>query len=118
MKKISLNIMAVFYMAAGVNHFINPDFYLKMMPTWIPWHKELVFISGLFEILFGFFLLFPFSGKMAAWCIIALLVAVFPANIQMMLNAMDENNPRFWITVLRLPLQILLIRWAYGFTKP
>ena len=110
--------MALLYFTAGVNHFIHPAFYLKIMPPWIPVHKELVFISGIAEVLFAMLLLFPVTRRFAAWGIIALLVAVFPANIQMMLNYMDENNTRLWISILRLPLQIVLIWWAYGFTKP
>lgn len=109
--------MALLYFTAGVNHFIHPAFYLKIMPPWIPVHKELVFISGIAEVLFAMLLLFPVTRRFAAWGIIALLVAVFPANIQMMLNYMDENNTRLWISILRLPLQIVLIWWAYGFTK-
>ena len=60
-------------------------------------------------------LLLPTTRKMAAWLIILLLIAIFPANIQMMLHYMDENNPRLWMAVVRLPLQVLLIWWAYGF---
>lgn len=88
------------------------------MPPWLPLHDELIFISGICEILFALLLLFPLTRQIAAWCIIALLVAVFPANIQMMLNYRQENNPLLWLAVLRLPLQILLIGWAYIFTKP
>lgn len=118
MKRISRYIMAVFYVVAGVNHIINPAFYLKIMPAWLPFHKELVLISGLFEILFGVLLFFSSTKRFAAWGVLALLVAVFPANIQMMLNYQQENNPQLWIAVLRLPLQVLLIWWAYGFTGP
>lgn len=110
--------MVVLYTAAGINHFIHPQFYLKIMPPCIPLHKELVFISGVFEILFGLMLAFPFSRQFAAWCIILLLVAVFPANIQMMLDYIEENNPRRWLAIVRLPVQFLLIYWAYTFTKP
>ena len=115
---ISLYIMALFYVLAGINHFTHPGFYLKIMPPWMPWHNLLVLISGILEILFAIFLLFISTRRIAAWCIIILLVAIFPANIQMMLNYIHEHNPQLWITVLRLPLQIVLIWWAYGFTKP
>ena len=88
------------------------------MPPWIPLHKELVFISGVFEILFAVMLVFPLSRRLGAWGIILLLIAVFPANIQMMLDYIKENNPRRWLAIVRLPLQFLLIYWAYTFTKP
>lgn len=110
--------MIVLYTAAGINHFIHPHFYLKIMPPWLPLHKQLVFISGVCEVLFGLMLAFTFSRRFAAWCIILLLIAVFPANIQMMLDYIEENNPRRWLAMVRLPLQFLLICWAYTFTKP
>jgi uncharacterized membrane protein len=117
MKKVSLYIMTVFYLFAGVNHFINPQFYLKIMPPWMPYHKELVFISGVFEILFALLLIFQSTRRVGAWCIILLLIAIFPANIQMLLNYIHENNTLLWVAILRLPLQVLLILWAYSFTK-
>jgi uncharacterized membrane protein len=118
MKKISLFLMVALYVAAGANHFLNPEAYIKIMPPWIPLHKEMVFVSGVCEILFALLLIFQLTRRMAAWCIIALLVAVFPANVQMMLNYYHEHNPGLWFTVLRLPLQVPLIWWAYIFTKP
>ena len=87
------------------------------MPPWLPYHAALVLISGICEVVFGLMLLLPTTRKMAAWLIILLLIAIFPANIQMMLHYMDENNPRLWMAIVRLPLQVLLIWWAYGFTK-
>jgi uncharacterized membrane protein len=118
MKMISLYIMSLLYIAAGINHFIHPEFYRKIMPPWVPLHDEMILISGIAEVLFALLLLFPFTRRFAACCIIALLIAVFPANIQMTLNYYHENNPGLWFTVVRLPLQIVLIWWAYLFTKP
>ena len=109
--------MAAVYVAAGINHFIHPAIYISIMPTWIGWHQLLVALSGIFEILFGLLLIPRSTRVVAAWCIIALLIAVFPANIQMMLNYWHENKPGLWLTILRLPLQLVLIRWAYSFTK-
>ena len=117
MKKISLFAMVVFYVAAGINHFWHPDFYLPIMPKWLPYHKGLVMLSGICEILFALLLIFPSTRRLGAWCIILLLIAVFPANIQMMINYMNESNPKLWIAIIRLPLQIVLIWWAYSFTK-
>ena len=117
MKKLSLFVMSVFYVTAGVNHFWHLGFYLRIMPPWLPWHNELVVISGICEISFGLLLLFSSTRRLAAWSIILLLIAVFPANIQMLLNYLNESNPKLWISILRLPLQIILIWWAYTFTK-
>jgi uncharacterized membrane protein len=109
--------MALFYTAAGVNHFVHPGGYMKIMPPWLPLHEQLVLISGIAEIFFALLLLFQVTRRIAAWGIIALLIAVFPANIQMMLNYYHENNPALWIAIVRLPLQIALIWWAWLFTK-
>ena len=117
MKKISLYVMIVFYIAAGINHFWHPEPYVGIMPSWIPWHKELVIISGICEILLGFLLLFSATRRFAAWGIILLLIGVFPANIQMLINFSNESNPDLWVAIIRLPLQLLLIWWAYGFAK-
>ncbi len=117
MKKGSLFLMSVLYVGAGVNHFLNPEMYLRIMPPWLQWHNELIAISGVCELCFGLLLLFPSTRRIAAVGIILLLIAVFPANIQMMLNYWKETNPNLWVSIIRLPLQIILIWWAYSFTK-
>lgn len=116
-EKISLYVMVVFYVMAGVNHFANPNFYKKIMPPWLDWHYTLICISGAFEIILGVLLLPIKTRQFAAWGIIALLIVVFPANVQMMINFREEQNPYLWIAVLRLPFQLLLICWAYQFAK-
>jgi uncharacterized membrane protein len=117
MKRASLFIMAFLYVAAGINHFWHKVFYLKIMPPWLPWHNELVIISGICQILFGLLLLVPATQRAAAWCIILLLIAIFPANIYMAVTHWKESSPNLWITIIRLPLQIVLIWWAFIFTK-
>lgn len=116
-RKISLYVMAAFYIAAGINHFVNPEFYRKIMPPWLPAHDLLIYASGIAEVGLGILVLPSSTRRAAAWGIILLLLAVFPANIQMMLNYRDQQHPYLWIAVLRLPLQLLLIAWAYQFTK-
>lgn len=117
MKKIFLYVMAVFYICAGINHFWHPLFYTKIMPSYIPFHLEMVYVSGVFEILCGVFLIFPVTRRAGAWLTIFLLIAVFPANIQMAVNYYNENNPDLWIAFARLPVQIFLIWWAWIYTK-
>ena len=87
------------------------------MPAYIPYPYAMVYLSGIIEALLGILLLFKTSRRFAAWGIIALLVFVFPANIQMVINYIHENNPNLWIAILRLPLQIPLIYWAWTFTR-
>ena len=110
--------MALLYVAAGINHFINPDIYLNIMPPYLPQPNMLVYISGLLEILLGLMLMPRLTRRAAAWGIILLLIAVFPANIQMAINYGQINHPGLWISLLRLPLQLVLIWWAWTFTRP
>lgn len=114
---ISLYIMAVFYVAAGINHFINPDFYAGIMPPWIPFQLELIYISGGIEVAAALLLLFPMTRSLGAWTIIALLLAIFPANIQMAINYYEIGHSLFWLTLVRLPFQLVLIWWAWTYTK-
>ena len=117
MKKASLYIMVVLYVAAGINHFVNPGFYEKIMPPYLPYHSFLIFISGVFEIIFGLLLLPQGTRRFGAWLLIVLLIAIFPANIQMMLDFCQNKNPYLWAAILRLPLQFVLIWWAWIYTK-
>ena len=118
MKGFSVYIMSLFYMGAGVMHFIRPKVYLKIMPTWVPYPLELVYASGVCEVLFGALLLFPATRPLGAWLIILLLAAIFPANIQMAITYYQKYNPYLWLAILRLPLQFLLIWWAWLYTNP
>jgi uncharacterized membrane protein len=109
--------MSALYIFTGVSHFIIPDYFLAIMPPYVPWHIQLVYISGACEILLALLLLPRSTRRIAAWLLIALLIAVFPANIQMMINFANENNPGLWYTILRLPIQVLLIWWAWIYAK-
>jgi uncharacterized membrane protein len=116
-KSILKWLFGIAFILAGANHFINPPFYLKMMPPILPAHLFLIYLSGIIEIALGILLLIPRFSKFAAWGIIALLFAVFPANIYMAIN--PSLFPEFSATALylRLPLQFLLIAWAFWLTK-
>ncbi len=119
MRYISLYVMIALYLAAGVNHFIHPGTYKTIMPRFIPAGLNLpfVWVSGACEIVFGLLLIPTGSRWLAAWLIIALLVAVFPANVQMAIDFQRRHSPYTWLAILRLPVQILLIVWAYSFTS-
>lgn len=116
MKKVLLYLMALFYTIAGINHFVHTPTYMQIMPPWLPFPLPLVYITGVCETLFGLLLIPAATRRTAAWLIIALLVAIFPANIQMMLNYWHAHNPLLWVTILRLPAQVLLILWARVYT--
>jgi len=120
-KRVLLWVQVAFYVIAGVNHFVNPGFYLKVMPPYLPLHLELVYLSGVAEIVLGVLLAVPAYRKLAAWGIIALLIAVYPANIYAATAAGGPNDPfpelPVWAAWARLPLQFVLIAWAWWFTR-
>jgi uncharacterized membrane protein len=116
MKTISRHALAMLLVGAGVLHLVNPAFYLRIMPPYLPWPLELVYLSGLFEIGLGLLLLVPRFARLASWGIIALLIAVFPANIHVYLHQDLFPAPPL-LHLLRLPLQALLILWAYWHTR-
>ena len=116
LKLLSKYSFGLLFALAGLYHFINPAFYLRMMPPFLPWHLFLVYLSGFCEAFLGLLLLVPKYASLAAWGLIALLVAVFPANVYMALNPqLFPELPPFALW-LRLPLQALFIAWAYSFT--
>jgi len=115
-KAASKYLLAMFMITAGIMHFANPAFFLKIMPPHLPLHKELVLVSGIFEVLLGVLLLVPRSSRMAAWGIVALLIAVFPANLYLYQHQ-DILPASPIIHLLRLPLQGVFILWAYWHTR-
>lgn len=114
---LSKYLLAILLIVAGILHFVKPQFYLKIMPSYLPAHHTLVILSGIVEIIGGLLLLFKTTQSMGAYLTIALLVAVFPANIEMSRKYYVRKKKGFWITILRLPLQILLLWWAFQYIK-
>ena len=118
LRNLCLLGLSFFFIYFGVDHFINPDFYLSIMPPSFPLHLEAVYISGLFEILGGIGVLLSKTRKLAGWGLFALLIAVYPANIYMALT--PEAFPDIPLSALyfRLVLQFLFFYWAYSVTRP
>ena len=116
-KTISKFVLAIFMIAAGIMHFVNPTFFLKIMPPYLPLHNELVLVSGIFEVLLGVLLLVPKCTRWAAWGIVALLIAVFPANLYVY-QRQELIAVSSLVHFLRLPLQGVFILWAYWHTRP
>lgn len=108
-------LLSIFFIAAGILHFVFPMQYAGVVPPWLPWHHELVVISGLCEIAGGIGVL-PKRTRVAAGIgLILLCIAVLPANVQMLLDAQAADKATWTIALLwlRLPLQILLIVWIW-----
>lgn len=114
--KAGLYIQALVYVAAGINHFIRPRMYLMLMPPYLPAHQLLVDLSGIAEVVLGLCLLLPATRAWAAWGLILLLIAIFPANVHMAMSDQFARIPD-WIRWGRLLLQGLLIWWAYQYTR-
>lgn len=108
-------IMAIIYILAGFNHFVFPDIYKRIIPPGLRFLDLINWTSGASEIALGVLLLTPFQ-QYAAWGIIALLVLVFPANIYHLMQKGAGLKVPVWVLWLRLPLQFVLIWWAYQYT--
>ncbi|WP_426112810.1 DoxX family protein [Massilia sp. PWRC2] len=108
-------LLAAFFMAGGVLHFLLPATYAKVMPPWLPWHGALVAVSGVAEIAGGAGVLLPAVRRAAGRGLIALSVAVLPANVQMLQDGLAAGRPDWQLAllVLRLPLQAALIWWIW-----
>ncbi len=119
-KRVLLYLMGASYVWAGARHFIKTDYYVQMMPPYLPWHLQLVYLSGIAEIVCGVGVMIPPTRKLAAWATIALLLAVYPANIHVavnnvpMLGAEEGAGLANWV---RLPFQFILIAWAGWYTR-
>ncbi|TDJ31204.1 MAG: hypothetical protein E2O59_01275 [Gammaproteobacteria bacterium] len=113
-----LFVVFAWFMLGGMGHFLNTEFFVQIMPPYIPYflHKPLVFFSGVFEVLFAMGVLIPFFRKWVGYLLIALTVAVTPANVHMWLNAeifsMDENA-----LLLRLMFQVVLVAIIWWSTR-
>jgi uncharacterized membrane protein len=108
-------LLAHLFVAVGVLHFVHPGVFEQIVPPYLPWPLALVYISGYFEILGGCCIMIPVVRRAAGWGLIALLIAVFPANLHMAINDVHVNGNAtppllLW---LRLPLQLVFIVWVW-----
>ncbi|NLV07841.1 DoxX family protein [Haloarcula rubripromontorii] len=114
-------VMAILYIVAGILHFVVPELYVQIVPPVLPAPLALVYLSGVAEIGVGAGLLVPRTRSYAAWATIALLVAIFPANVYMAVSMVTIDGtgggqPSALVRWARLPLQGVLILWAYWYT--
>ena len=116
-KYFSMIVMGVFYISIGVSHFTSPIWYVKIVPPYLPYKLELVYISGLFEILFGGMLFFKKTRFLAGWGLILLLIAVYPANIYLAQTNGAAMNTTPLIAWGRLPVQFIFVGLAYWHSK-
>jgi uncharacterized membrane protein len=112
-------LFAALFLIAGVGHFVSTQGFVKVVPPYLPYPRALVLLSGAIEIALGVLLLLSRTSRLAAWGLVALLIAVFPANIYIYQH--QELLPQFpyssTLHLLRLPLQGVLILWAFAYTR-
>jgi uncharacterized membrane protein len=118
LKEILRGILAICTIIVGITHFVRPEQYARIVPPPFP-PLTSVYVSGFFEILGGIGLMIPLVSVAAAWGLISLFIAVFPANIYMTLhNIPVEGIPHSQaLYIARLPFQAVLIAWAYWYTR-
>ena len=116
--------MGLFYVFAGISHFTSAGFFRQLVPPFLPAPAALVVISGIAEIVLGILVMVPATRRLAAWGVIALLIAVFPANIYQAIAHPVLVDPPAWIgqpspmaLAVRLPLQFVLVYWAWRYTR-
>lgn len=116
LRKVSVVVLAVFFVVAGANHFRSPGTYLPMMPGYLPWPLALIHLSGVAEMAGGIGICIPKWRRLAGWGLIALLVAIFPANVEMLVHRVPLAGRTIpeWVLWARLPLQAVLIVWVYA----
>jgi uncharacterized membrane protein len=107
--------MAILYILAGANHFRKPEIYFKIIPNSLIYKDFINFMTGFLQIVFGVSLLLPKYQSVAAYSIIILLLLIFPSNLYMVFNKKARLGIPLWLLVIRLPLQFLLIFWAYQY---
>lgn len=116
-RKIALVAAALLYVTAGVLHFRYPGSYVKIVPPFMPQRLAMVYVSGMAEIAGGIGLLIPPLRRAAAWGLVALLIAVFPANIYMAVDRAAAGRLPVWLLWARLPVQSVLVWWVLWCTK-
>ena len=116
-KPFSIIVMSWFYISAGLLHFTNTNWFLQIVPPYLPIKLELVYLSGLFEVILGIMLLVPTLRYYAGWGLILLLIAVYPANIYLAQTNGAAMNTSALVAWGRLPFQFLFIGIAYWHTK-
>lgn len=116
-KNLGLAIVFAFFMGGGITHFTNPDFYVAIMPPWIGWHLEIVYISGVFEILGALGILIPALRQWAGNGLLLLVVCVTPANVHMWLNPELFPDVSTAFLSIRLVLQIVLLWVIWASTR-
>ena len=119
LKLFTIYLISIGYTYVGFKHFIDPDFFLAIMPSYLSFHLEIVYLSGIAEIIFGILLFFKKTRTFASYGIITLLICVFPANIHLVQSELSQSilEVTKTQTIIRLPFQALFILLAFWHSK-
>ncbi len=117
LKRAFLGMLALLFIASGISHFAYTDAFAAIVPDYLPWHVTLVWVSGAAELLLAVGILAPATRRLAGLLLIALMVAVFPANVEMALHVARFPAIPSWLIFARLPLPGLMIAWANWVTS-
>ncbi|NRD20635.1 DoxX family protein [Winogradskyella eckloniae] len=112
---LGLYVMAGIYGLAGIMHFIKPKMYMRIMPNYLPYHKTLVYLSGLAEIVLGIGLCIPVLKTSSIYGIIVMLTVFLLVHFYMLSSKKAAAGFPKWVLVLRLPLQFVLMYWAWTY---
>ncbi|MFT5064213.1 MAG: putative membrane protein [Gammaproteobacteria bacterium] len=119
LQKVSIAIISSFFLIGGIGHFVVPQFFIDIVPPYLPYPEALVYISGVFEILGALGLFLPQTRQWAGYGLIALSVCVFPANIHMAMNpALFPEQSAFALQFVRPPIQLVLIWLCWVASRP
>ncbi|MCC3160065.1 DoxX family membrane protein [Hymenobacter sp. 15J16-1T3B] len=116
--RLGLLSLTALLVTAGTFHFLRPGPFVRIVPPLLPAPEFLVYLSGAAEIVLGLLLLSQRTRRAAAWGLVALLLAVFPANVRMALLPGEGLGAPQWLLWARLPLQLPLIAWAWRYSRP
>ena len=116
-KRASIVLASAFYVLVGIQHFVNPHWFVPIVPPYLPYPLWLVYISGFSEIILGLLLLIPPMRFIAGWGLVLFLIAVFPANIYVAQTNGQAMNTTPIIAWARLPFQLVFIAIAYWHTR-
>jgi uncharacterized membrane protein len=117
-RQATLLFVFLWFLIGGIAHFAFTDVEMSIIPLWLPHHRLLVLISGVFELLGAFGILFGFTRNAAGWGLILLTAAVTPANIHMWIHATEFPAIPAWALTLRLPFQAILMAGIWWSTRP
>lgn len=117
-QKYGLAFMASLYYVAGFTHLLFPQLYKPLMPTWVFLPDEAIFYSGLLEIILATLLLIKRTRVLAAYLIIAMLIIYLPIHVQHVDDCLEAEHSHWWLIAVRIPVQFLLMRWAWKYTSP